>query len=234
MVTGLLYIELNFYPGTPATLVGLPSPYPELPTIPTTMEELFASVRQIMDDLSKLPVQDILNEIAELLRSVNGIVTAPQMNEALADIGSILQKIDEGVGEALIQLPQLVEKAGGTADTATATLEVAQQLLRHVDGQVAPLASGANATMRSARSTLDQGRQAIATLEQAVKPAVGDAQRALAGVADVLGADSMVLHDVSKTLVALEEAARSIRSLANYLERNPQALLRGKGRAGGQ
>jgi hypothetical protein len=33
--------------------------------------------------------------------------------------------------------------------------------------------------------------------------------------------------------VALEEAARSIRLLADYLQRNPEALLRGKGGAGG-
>lgn len=234
LVTGLLYVELAFFPGTPVNLVGIPSEHPELPTIPTTMEELFASVRQFMDELGKLPVDQVLGELVGLLQRVNTIMTAPEMDAALADVGSILDHIDKAVAEALVDLPGLVDKAGGTADAATATLQAAQQLVQNVDRQVDPLTGGVNATLRSARSTLQQGRQTLVTLEQAVQPALGEAEHALAAVDGLLGEDSVVMNDLSKTLVELEGAARAIRILAQYLERNPQSLLRGKGRPGGR
>lgn len=234
MVTGLLYVELNFLPDTPATLVGIPSPHPELPTIPTTMEELFASVSNAMQELGKLPVGQILDEIVGLLQRLNSILTAPEMDQALQHLGSILADVDTAVADALGDLPVLVDKAGGTADAATAALQAAQQLVQHVESQVDPLTGGVNATLRAARSALHQGRQTLVTFEQAATPTLGEAQRALAGAADLVESDSVVMSDVSKTLVELEGAARAIRILAQYLERNPQSLLRGKGRPGGR
>ncbi len=234
MVTGLLYVELAFLPDTPVNLVGIPSEYSELPTIPTTMEELFAAVRQIMDELGALPVTEALNELTGLLQRVNSILTSPKMDAALADVGSILNNVDKAVAESLADLPALVDKAGGTADAATAALQATRQLVQDIDSQVDPLAGGAQATLRSARNTLQQGSKTLVTLEQAVKPAIGEAEQALASVRDLVRPDSVVVNDLSKTLVALERAAQSIRILANYLERNPEALLRGKGRAGGR
>src|ERR1043166_8904494 len=48
LVTGLLYIELDFHPGTPATLVNDPSiKYPEIPTLPTALERVEVQASEI-------------------------------------------------------------------------------------------------------------------------------------------------------------------------------------------
>jgi hypothetical protein len=54
------------------------------------------------------------------------------------------------------------------------------------------------------------------------------AERSLAGTSAVMGSDSAVLYDLSRTLRAFDEAAQSIRTLANALERNPEMLIRGR------
>ena len=41
--------------------------------------------------------------------------------------------------------------------------------------------------------------------------------------------DSATTRETQRLLIELSEAARSIRDLTDYLERNPEALLRGKG-----
>ena len=41
-------------------------------------------------------------------------------------------------------------------------------------------------------------------------------------------ANAVIHNDLAQTLKALEETARSIRALANMLERRPEALIRGK------
>jgi paraquat-inducible protein B len=43
--------------------------------------------------------------------------------------------------------------------------------------------------------------------------------------------NSNVAPQLDRTLKALQEAARSIKILAAYLERNPEALIRGKGKS---
>ncbi len=80
------------------------------------------------------------------------------------------------------------------------TLRGADALLRQLDGDVAP----------EARKTLVE------------------AQRALGSVGDALDRDSGVQNDLSATLGELERAGRSLRTLADYLQRHPESLLRGK------
>jgi hypothetical protein len=43
-----------------------------------------------------------------------------------------------------------------------------------------------------------------------------------------LGNDPRSSNDLLRTLTELKDAARSIRVLADYLERHPESLLRGK------
>ncbi len=55
-VTGQLGINLGFHPDTPMNLVGGTTPYPECPTIPSTMAALGQSLNDL--DVSQL-AQDI-------------------------------------------------------------------------------------------------------------------------------------------------------------------------------
>ena len=127
------------------------------------------------------------------------------------------------------QVAPLGTKVGAAADTARVTLEMArtvlvdaQKLLRNVDGQVAPLAGHANDTLAAARGTLGQAQKSLGKLTDTASPALKQAEQTLGG------ADAVIRNDLAPTLKALEEAARSIRALANMLERRPEALLRGK------
>ena len=51
----------------------------------------------------------------------------------------------------------------------------------------------------------------------------------MASVRTLLEPDSVTLLEFNRVLREVSEAARSLRSLANLLERNPETLLRGKG-----
>ena len=240
-VTGLLFVEFNFLPDTPVTMTGLKSQYPELPTIPTAMEEVIATVQQSMDKLAKLPIEQLLGEMVDILTRIDQILAADEMTAALSHVASILSRVDEGVGTVVTDMPALMEEVKDTVAAATSTLEGAsamlqdvQSLVQHVDGQVEPLAGGTQATLVSAQRALNQARKSISVLEGRASPALGQAEQVLAGVADLTGSNSVVVSDLAGTLEELEGAARSIRILADYLQRNPEALLRGKGRAGGQ
>ena len=55
------------------------------------------------------------------------------------------------------------------------------------------------------------------------------AERTLGAAEGVIGKDSPMKYQLTRTLEELSAAARSIRILAEYMERHPEALLRGKG-----
>lgn len=80
------------------------------------------------------------------------------------------------------------------------TLQTARQLLRELDSEVAP-------QMRALLS---------------------DAGRAVQAIEGAVGAEAPLQQDARQALREISEAARSLRLLADYLERHPEALLRGK------
>jgi paraquat-inducible protein B len=84
--------------------------------------------------------------------------------------------------------------------------------------------------------TLDQAQKFVAALNTAVAPelktAVSNLDSALVQVEKLTRSlNSNVAPQADRTLKALQEAARSIKNLAAYLERNPEALIRGKGKS---
>lgn len=88
------------------------------------------------------------------------------------------------------------------------TLGSANALLRQLHGQVAPQAQ---ATLKQAQTTLKQAQDTLAS-----------ANDSLASI------DSPLQQNAQRTLQDVRRAARSMGELANYLQRHPDALIRGK------
>ena len=68
----------------------------------------------------------------------------------------------------------------------------------------------------------------IGTLDQRLGPLFVQAQSTLASADGMVRAKSQARHDLNALLKELTGAARSIRVFADYLERHPDALIRGK------
>jgi len=84
--------------------------------------------------------------------------------------------------------------------------------------------------------TLNQAQKFAAGLNTAIAPelksAVSNLDSALIQAQKLTKSlNSNVAPQLDRTLKALQEAARSIKILAAYLERNPEALIRGKGQS---
>lgn len=71
------------------------------------------------------------------------------------------------------------------------------------------------------------GKDMDATLE-GLQLTVTQTQKTLAALEKTLSTDSPLQQELQQTLEELSGAARSLRLLADYLERNPEAILRGK------
>jgi paraquat-inducible protein B len=93
------------------------------------------------------------------------------------------------------------ENLGNTLSALHDTLEQTKTVLQRLDGETAP----------ELNRTLAQTRQTMESLQKVLTPG------------------SPMQSDAQRLLQELSAAARSIRIMADYLERHPEALLRGKG-----
>ncbi|HSP96624.1 MAG TPA: MlaD family protein, partial [Candidatus Dormibacteraeota bacterium] len=158
MLTGLLFIQLDFFPDTQVHFVEKqPSDPPEIPTIPTALEQASTQAREIINDLRQIDFKGMVDEA----------------NRALAGLTKIAN--DPALRSALDQLPGTMKNLNGAVDSANA-------LLRRVERQVDPLSSELHTTLvgaQRAMGTVEQTASAATTLIEPGSPLDHDLRQSL-------------------------------------------------------
>lgn len=157
LLTGQLYVALDFFPGAAPAKMDWTHDPPAIPTVPGITEEIQNLIVHLSQTLRKFPLQEI---------------------------GTDMRK---------------------TLHTLTSTLERSGQFVEQLQSEVTP----------EVRVALDEMRRALKTAER------------------TLSSESPTQVELQNTLRELGQTAESIRLLSDYLERHPEALLRGK-REGGR
>jgi len=132
--------------------------------------------------------------------------------------------------DASAATPQFPTAHGADVD---AILQSLQNTLHHIDAATAGPALG-NA-VKNLDATLGHLEQITREVQPQIKPlvaslrATADAAQAAAQSANgAIGPDSALASELPGLLQQMSEAARSIRELADFLDRHPEALLRGR------
>ena len=228
LVTGQLSVSLDYLPDTPVVLTGLEPGIPELPTVPTQLEQYKASLDRLLAALDKADLAKLAQDAGEMVRSIRDVARSPDLVRALRAAGDAFTSADATLRNVDRQVAAVGERAG-------ATLDDARQLVKKVDREIEPLAA-------SLRTALDDTRQLVRKIDREIDPlaaslgstldatrtTVKSAQDALVTVNRTLDGDTRLGDDLSQALRQLTGAARSLHALADYLERHPEALLRGK------
>jgi paraquat-inducible protein B len=89
------------------------------------------------------------------------------------------------------------------------------------------------ATLENLSATLAQSSELLATVNTDMAPniasAVEQVEQTVASLSTMVDADSGTQRELTRLLVELTDATRSIKALTDYLERHPEALIKGKG-----
>jgi paraquat-inducible protein B len=230
LVTGQLIVQLGFYPDTPIRLVGGDPGVPEMPTIPTTFQQAQAAAQNVLERIQQLPLDQLFANLMEAIQGANRLVNAPEVLALLRSVNETTTEIQQLLHQADDRLLRVLDEVGGASAGARALITDVQQLVRHVDGRAMPLVDHVKETLEVARATMKDGQQLVRHVD-------GRVMRLADNLAETTKTAQTTMVQTQKTLddqlVALLQeltsAARSVRVLADYLERNPTALLYGKG-----
>jgi paraquat-inducible protein B len=150
LLTGQLYVALEFFPDAPKATIDLTKRPPEIPTIPGTFEELQETLTGIVKKLDKLQIEEIGGDARRVLAS---------LDETLKGVDGLLKSVDAN----------LVPDLRRTLDTASQTLKSAEGTLKSAEGtlsSVSPLQSDLQQTLRELNRTLTAVRALAEMLQQ--------------------------------------------------------------------
>jgi len=131
----------------------------------------------------------------------------------LPTVESLLPDLEQKLPSIIAKLDKLpLEEIGANLkdDLATLneTLKEAKKVMANVDAELVP----------ELKSTLEDARKMIASADRVMKSAD----------ATLVGPNAPMQQELRDTLQEVTRAVRSLRVLTDYLERHPEALLRGK------
>jgi paraquat-inducible protein B len=213
LLTGQLYVDLDLRPaqvkrGSAASRVagsgegGLP----DIPTLPSTTQALQAQLEGVY-------INATLKDVAAIAKATREIMQDPQIKATLDNAAKLsveLRKLAQSVQREVKPLSATTRTTLTQAGTAAGALEQAAsriaQVAQRLDDTLAPDAP----LMQSVQNTAKELGQTASSLR------------------DTAGADSELVNNLNRAATDVARAARQMGDLADLLERQPDALLRGR------
>lgn len=203
LATGLLFVELDFF--DPSTYAPSSPPGDEkfavVPSVPSVIAGYQASISEILADLRRIDFSGMAIELRGLLQDTRKQVNGLNTPALSAEWVKAGQSVN-----ALVSSPE-VKRTFANLNTA---IEQLTKTLGKIDTQVDPTAKQLASTLAEAQTTLKSFNEAA------------NAAR------NFISAQSGLGDETTRTLAQLAEAAAAVQRLADFLERNPSALLSGK------
>jgi paraquat-inducible protein B len=216
------------------------------------------AARLIYDPERKLLYTDATIAIDASAVDVPGLTQAPTPRHAAAVRAGLESLVAQGlraqllsssllIGEKIVALetlpgasPARIEQVAGVTELPTAPTANIDTILQGVEDTVRRIdrvtaGPKLNHALDELDSTLVHLNQLATELQPQTQALVASlrataeaAQRTAQAAAAVLGANAMQSVDLPNLMRQLSDAARSVRELADYLDRHPDALLRGR------
>ncbi|QXP84762.1 MlaD family protein [Methylococcus sp. ANG] len=201
LVTGQLYVALDFLPYTPVDLVGSTldfHPYEEIPAIPSSKEKITNTIDEVVSEFRQLPLHEIAAALVASIRRAEALLNSPKIESILTSTDQALQQVNATLKESRARLgPMLANLDGAIGDH--------RRLTNDLDREVQPTLKRLDETLLAATS----------------------AMRRIDGAAGSVN-DPVLQHTLDAAIDEVSQAARAIRVLSDFIQRNPNALIVGK------
>ena len=154
LLTGKLQVAVSMHPGSEVHYVGIEKNVPEIPTLPTT-------IQQITKALENLDIKGMAEDLQKAVAGIEQLATSPELAEAvtslnktLQDFGKLARNVDSRVGPLTTSIEE--------------TMRDTQKLVNNVDTQVEPTFADLQKALNSADLALKEAKVTIASLDDVV------------------------------------------------------------------
>jgi len=205
LATGMLFVGLDFVDPAefPAPQLEVQPRYLVVPAMPSAISEFQKNLTEILNDVQKMDFAGISTEFKGLLAD-----TRKQLN-GMDLKGTVEQWKKTGAQvETLAASPEIKD----TFVNLNAAIADLRTVLASLNDQVGPVGKELTTTLTQAKSTLEEFSLTANAAHHFISSQSG------------LG------DEATRTLQQLSSAAEAVQRLADFIERNPQALITGKKR----
>jgi len=173
LLTSQLFIELDMHPGSPVNLSGSDTPYPELPTLPTSnFGAITQSAEELLAKLNTVDIEEVTSVLVDTIQTANK--TMHSADKAITSAKTLIEapgipEAIENVRVALQNFKNITQKMDDSnlIASATKTLSSADKAINNVDKAI----SSTDKIINSASNTLSGVDQTLSSADKAINSA---------------------------------------------------------------
>ena len=176
LVTGVLYVALDWFPETPLRLVqpaGDHFQYEEIPTVPTELEQAQDALVRVVKKLDDI---DFKRLIDSLTKTSDGVAQLISVNSPT--VKSVLQSVDQAMPQlrgAISDFRKLTTTADHNIENVSGDLHQTLTAAQSAIDQIAATMKEAQTTIVSVRATVDPNSPTIYELTKSLREVSGAA-----------------------------------------------------------
>ncbi|MCG6941040.1 MAG: MlaD family protein [Thiohalocapsa sp.] len=133
LLTGALYIDLDFHQNAPPATEYERDGVPVIPTLPTPLEAATNRIMDILDKIDALPIEEIGDDLRGTLAGTRAIADSRELRSAIADLSAVLTEIrtlTQGLNATVMpEMGPLLRDAQRTLNSANGALSSVQDLV---------------------------------------------------------------------------------------------------------
>ena len=203
LVTGQLYVELEFMPDAePANILVHDGEF----IFPTEVSRL----SELAEEIKSLPLAEIAKKSLVALDGISQVFGSEDILKTLDAIEHAASGMDTLVINLNRQLESLGDDLQATVKAADQLVSQSRQAVTGIDKNMLDLLSRFNKVAERSEETLAAVKETVSTYQA------------------LPSQDSVFGFELFQLLRELSAASRSIRAMADYLEQHPEALIKGK------
>lgn len=160
---------------------------------------------ELLKTAQELPLKDLFDRALKAIEGVEKVVNSPKVSASLDELS-----------ESLKETRKILAKIDKEIDPALVSIKGTLDSVQRIAAKTETVPGQIDKTLLAAQSALKQ------------------AESTLVAVQEIVSENSVMAQETGETLREVSNAARSVRFLTDYLQRHPEALLRGKKAAKGE
>jgi paraquat-inducible protein B len=94
LLTGQLFVDLDFYPDAPPVELSFMNGLPMVPSVPSTPQQIMQDVARFAKKLEALPLEKIGRDLQQTLAGVDRLVNGPDLRSAVQSLRQVLAELE--------------------------------------------------------------------------------------------------------------------------------------------
>ncbi|MBK1879143.1 MlaD family protein [Pelagicoccus mobilis] len=206
MVTGLLYVQLHFDKDRDEGFQINDERFAEYISVPTVSGELAVAMESLIalaNNVGSADVSTLIDEVTLVIKDARAAIQAAQIDRLSASANAFLSEGRNALAKPAVQ--QGLDDFGKTMAN-----------LEQFSGKL--------------NTESDAAFESLGNIAEKLDGLIGELETVASNANEWLDPEGVVYYETTETLENVSDSARALKELLEYLERNPNALLTGKGK----